>query len=418
MATQGGRPTTTIVGGKSAAAGSQLPPGSLTARSPASEKPRGPLPLFDRLMTDATQFDFFQAVRIFDQMARDGQPVGLNGPPGEENVRFRTHIALSFPSSSIYEVQPPQAGRAMPTMAVQFFGLVGQMGVLPRHYTEVLLRHEREAKYAEKRALRDWYDLFTHRMLSLFYRSWTKYRFFIPYERGEHLNEEPDPYTHALLSLAGIGLPTLRQRIKIRVAEPAEITPAQQTAPTPVLAKIDDLALLHYAGLLARRPRTAAGLQNLLQDFFEMPVEVRQFHGKWLWLQQSDQSQLGALNCELGQSTVIGDRVWDVEGSFHIQLGPLNYEDFCQFVPDRAATTDRKAFFLLSHLVRLYIGPTMEFDVQALLAADAVPELQLARDSAPGPRLGWNTWIRGQPFPAPVGDAVFSGEEVFSMSAT
>ena len=69
---------------------------------------------------------------------------------------------------------------------------------MPRHYTEMLLRIQRDAKHEEKFALRDWFDLFTHRMLSLFYRAWEKYRFYISYERGEYLQHPPDPFTHAL----------------------------------------------------------------------------------------------------------------------------------------------------------------------------------------------------------------------------
>ena len=41
-----------------------------------------------------------------------------------------------------------------------------------------------DAKGPERNALRDWLDLFNHRIVSLFYRAWEKYRFYLPYERG------------------------------------------------------------------------------------------------------------------------------------------------------------------------------------------------------------------------------------------
>ena len=76
-------------------------------------------------------------------------------------------------------------------------GLTGPSGVLPRHYTELLYKIERDVRTPEKHALRDWFDLFNHRFVSLFYRAWEKYRFYIPFERGDYDGAEPDPFTSA-----------------------------------------------------------------------------------------------------------------------------------------------------------------------------------------------------------------------------
>ena len=75
--------------------------------------------------------------------------------------------------------------------------LTGPSGVLPRHYTEMLLRWERDRKDDEKHAPRAWFDLFNHRFISLFYRAWTKYRFPVAYERAAGRGRE-DAFTAAL----------------------------------------------------------------------------------------------------------------------------------------------------------------------------------------------------------------------------
>ena len=41
------------------------------------------------------------------------------------------------------------------------------------------------------------------------------------------------------------------------------------------------------------------------------------------------------------------------QGKIRIRVGPLRYERFAGFIPERTATTERKAFFLLVHLVHL-----------------------------------------------------------------
>src|SRR5262249_30825350 len=99
-----------------------------------------------------------------------------------------------------------------------------------------------------------------------------------------------------------------------------------------------------------------------------------------------------------------------------VRLGPLNYDRFLEFLPDRTPAEPRKAFFLLCQLVRLYAGPEFDFDVQLVLRAPDVPECELS-DLGVGPRLGWNTWVRSAPHPRDADDPVFAGEEVTRLCA-
>ena len=240
-----------------------------------------------RLFALGPSFNFFQAVRLLERLHPGRGAVGDHGPPGEI-VRFAAHLSHNFPPSQIYEIRRDPTGRLPPVMSVAFFGLTGPSGVLPRHYTDLLMRIRRDVKHSEKHALCDWFDLFTHRMLALFFRSWKKYRFYVAYERGEYARQPPDPFTHCLLSLTGLGwvawqshprqrdrrgaagsrwrrlLPwparSLRQPIgcskRLRHRRPARGPDSNEQT----LAHVEDAAILHYAGLMARRPRTAAGL--------------------------------------------------------------------------------------------------------------------------------------------------------------
>jgi type VI secretion system protein ImpH len=377
--------------------------------APAPAEPLAPSSVAARLFHEGHAFDFFQAVRLLCLLGQEGAggppglagraPPGREAPPRAEAVRFRAHLSLTFPPSPVYEITPPTGDRPA-ILTATFLGLTGPSGVLPRHYTQMLLRQEREGRGPEKRALRDWLDLFNHRLISLFYRAWEKYRFFIPYERKEWDRDEPDPFTQALFSFIGLGTPALRRRLRVTVPE---------RAGERELARIEDLGLLRYVGLLAPRRRNALGLRALLEDYFDLPVRVAQFQGQWLQLDVSNQSRLGVRGCnaELGINTVAGERVWDVEGKVRLCLGPLNYARFLDLIPDRAPLPERKTFFLLCHLARLYLGPERDFDVQLILRAEDVPECRLTEDDPIGPRLGWNTWASSQQPAGPVGDVVF-----------
>jgi type VI secretion system protein ImpH len=149
----------------------------------------------------------------------------------------------------------------------------------------------------------------------------------------------------------------------------------------------------------------------MLQDYFQLPIGIQQFCGQWLQIDAADQTQLGGAG-QLGVSTVAGERVWDVQSKVRVRLGPLAYPDYESFLPDRAPVKERKGFFLLSHLVRLYVGLDMDFDVQLVLRAADVPACCLAANGGLGPRLGWNTWVHSGSMPRDAEDAVFEGAEV------
>ncbi|HMP03793.1 MAG TPA: type VI secretion system baseplate subunit TssG [Gemmatales bacterium] len=359
----------------------------------------------ERLFDEPWEFHFNQAVGLLERLYPDRKPVGRGENPQREVVRFRGHLSLSFPPSQIHDLQPPPGPNSPALMTVSFFGLYGPSGALPRFYTEKLIELER-GKQKEKGAFRAWLDLFNHHLTSLFFRAWEKYRFPVPYARGEYNRAEPDPFTSALLSYVGLGSPGLRRRLQVAI--PSDDSLIEPT----VLARIPDVALLPCAGLLAQRPRNALNLGQVLVNYFGFLTRVLQFHGQWLYLDESSQARLGQGDDEslLGNGIVIGSRVWNIQSKLRIVVGPLSYRQFLELLPDRQPSTERKTFFLLSHLVRLYIGADLNFDVQLILRAPDVPGTQLKDDGSLGPRLGWNTWVLSRPAEKDADDAVFDGE--------
>lgn len=354
-----------------------------------------------QLFDEAPGFDFFQAVRLLRLLAHQrGQPAGLLG----DVVRFRTNPSLEFPASAVYELTSPERDSGPATMVVNFLGLHGASGVLPRHYTELIGRLERERRDPERTALRDILDRFGHRFIALFYEAWEKYRFWLAAERGTWTSEEPDTFTLCLLSLIGLGSGGMRNRFQVR----------HRTAEgrLRVLAETCDLALLRYAGLLAQRKRNVHGLERILCDFSGHRVRVLQFQGRWLALSDECRTRLGEGRnaCALGESAVLGDRVWDVESKVRIRIGPLDYSQFLALLPDASPAPKGKAVFLLGQLAQFYLGPNLDWDLQLLLKGGEVPPCQLTQD-APGPHLGWNTWLAPGPRGGDAEDAVFTAEE-------
>jgi type VI secretion system protein ImpH len=360
------------------------------------------------LIQAAYRFDFFQAVRLLEHRLRDdessraardagaqGQGVGRDLRPRDEAVRFRAQPSLSFPAGAIAEIrQPPlspetPAGPRPAEMVVTFLGLTGPSGVLPRHYTELLLERGREKDYA----LRDFLDLFNHRLISLFYRAWEKYRWLVAYERSrlDGPGTEPDLATGGLYCLVGMGTARLRGRLEV-----------------------DDEVFLHYSGHFAHFPRSASALESLLSDHLDMPVRVLQCRGQWLHLDPDDRAVMPTMrdpdgqNNQLGLNVVVGDRIWDVQSKFRLRIGPLTWRQFRSLMPNGAALRP------LCQITRTYVGPALDFDVQPVLMPEEVPPCRFSSDPEEGPYLGWNTWTPTAVTPSclPVDDAVFQIEAI------
>jgi type VI secretion system protein ImpH len=335
--------------------------------------PRGlpDAPLERQLREEPYRFDFFQAVRLLEEIGRDRVPVGHEGPPRREPVRFLAARGLAFPASQLLALEPPAdpESNEPARLTVAFMGLTGPLGVLPYCYTELVADRHR----AGDRTLGAFLDLLNHRLISLFYRAWRKHQVAAAYEGGEDLVGD------ALLALVGLGLEPLRDRNSFP----------------------DDVPRF-YAGFFAAGHRSPVALEAMLNEYFGLPITVEPFQGRWLRLDPADRSALGATgrHRRLGRDLVVGGRVWDEQGSFRLRLGPLSLEDFLAYQP---GTPGLRA---VVELTRLFVGPELEFDVQLVLKADDVPPCRLRAGS--GAQLARTTWLKTRPFQHDADDAVLT----------
>ena len=66
----------------------------------------------------------------------------------------------------------------------------------------------------------------------------------------------------------------------------------------------------------------------------------------------------------------------------------------------------------LAEMVRTYVGPEFDFDVQPVLRPEEVPWTRSRSRGDARSRLGWNTWVRRPPFTHAVAEPVFTLEDV------
>jgi type VI secretion system protein ImpH len=327
--------------------------------------------LGEALVEDACSFEFFQAVTLLQRLDESTRRVGEFANPEDEAVHFSVNQRLAAPASEIQSLEAVPGGP--PEMTVNFMGLTGPMGVLPYAYSELILERAR----AKDQTLAAFLDIFNHRSISLFYRAWQRSRFPVTYSAGAY-----DWFTQYLLDLVGLGTNGLRDR-----------------------QEIEDEALLHYVSLIGMQARSAAALEQIMADYFEVPVEIAQFTGGWYKLDRSTQCSMverESASHQLGGGAVVGDAVWDRQGRVRIRLGPLGIERYCDFLPGGGA--HRK----LHAILRFFSNDCLDFEVQLVLDKDQTPGVELDFDAEKPARLGWLSWAKTMPLNTDPDDTVLN----------
>ena len=310
-------------------------------------------------------------MRLLEKLLPERTPVGKFSHPATEVARFGAHASLAFPASQIQAMEGPEDGPMR--MTVNFMGMTGPEGVLPNPYTSLVIERLR----ASDTTLRDFLDIFNHRMISLFYRAWRKYRFDVAGDPEEGIR-----FSRELLSLVGLGTDGLQDR---------------QAVP--------DDTLIYYAGLLAQHPRSAQALRQILADYFEVPVEIEQFAGGWYTLDSDTQCRLADSTRDseqLGFGAVVGDAVWNQQSKVRVVLGPLSLERYLDFLPTGRCWDPLRAW------VRLFSNDELDFEVKLTLEREQVPACELGADEASGPQLGWVSWMKSVPLGRDPDDTVLA----------
>jgi len=343
-------------------------------------------PVIRRLLEAPQEFGFFQAVRLLELACPDAVPLGHSGPATREAVRLCASPSLAFQASEVTAIEAPRDAGEPYRLTTPVLGLYGTSSPLPGFYSEDILHYE-PRRDAQEDPVRLFLDVFNHRILSLAYRAWAKYRWAFAFRPGTD-----DPISRAMLHLIGLGDASTREMLGV---------PAQR--------------LLRYAGFITQQPRSAAGLEGVLCDWFAgVPVAVEPCQARWVNVCGDDRNALGVSGCLLGESLTLGERVLDRSGKFGLRVGPLEtLTDFVDFQAGGSRGAELRA------LVGFLVTDPLEFEVELGLLAQAVPVLCLGADSDSA-TLGRTTWVSTESFATDVWERMPDGdlEPASAMSAT
>lgn len=304
------------------------------------------------------RFGFFSAVRWLENRCADLPRVGESRRPCEDVVRFHQHVSLGFSASALHGYrEKAEAEETTRDLWVNFLGLLGPGGPMPLSVTEYV--YNRLQNHNDT-TLAAFLDIFNHRMISLFYRAWSRSQQTVSHDR-----RDDDWYADYVGSFLGLGDRAFHSR---------DVLP-------------DELKLF-YSGHLSCRTRNAEGLQAILEDFFERPVAIEGFIGQWIHLTPQDRSRLGgaAANSCLGVTTILGSRLWECQHQFRIRIGPMSYAQYETLLPGGDGLRQLAAW------ARFYVGDELGWEVQLVLDKREIPAVSLGHRG----RLGWSCWLNAR----------------------
>jgi type VI secretion system protein ImpH len=305
--------------------------------------------VIDGLLEQPQRYEFFQAVRLLLRWL-DAQGV----PPEQAlgtRLRFRNSLALGHPASEIDAIERRDGsdGRE-PALEIEplLMGLLGVMGALPLHYTERIAAWIGDTRDDSPRAF---LDMFSGRQLALFYRAWSKYRVRYAGEDGE------DRFMPLVLAIAGVGE---RDRESPRAPQ-----------------------LAYFAAQLHCRAVPGDMIAGVLAEYFQVPVRIEQFTGRWDVLEPGQRTRLADNNCTLGEGATVGARLLRPELGIRVRLGPVGSIDFERFLPGAPGAR------ALSALLGQFAIEVPYRELQLILRRDDVDGASLDGTV----RLGWDGFL-------------------------
>jgi len=274
--------------------------------------------LTPRLEEDLNRINFYRFCQLLEKRQPNSPLLGSTSHPHHDPVRFSPYPGMGFPTSELKAVEyDEEDANKPPVVRTTFMGMYGVDSPLPTAYLDDITQRREGHE-----ALQGFLDIFSHRILTQFYRIWRKYSYPATFEPGG-----TDRLSQSLLGLVGLGIPGTANHIA-----------------TPVSRF---LALL---GVLRQPAKTQEGMQALVSllapdtrvqvsPYCLRPVEISQPLGFY-----------GDEDFMLDGNTPLGDEAMDANSQLLIALSTENELEVQGWKPDGLLYQD----FLV--MLRVYLG--------------------------------------------------------------
>ncbi|WP_089606296.1 type VI secretion system baseplate subunit TssG [Acinetobacter piscicola] len=290
--------------------------------------------VIDELFKTPTAFEFIQTTRLLRHAPKTSVLKNWS-----DDFHFQSSLNLNFPKSEIESLNQEDERIHLTNLVVS---LTGMQGVMPYTYTNRVKRASRKQRVE----IQNFLGLFNHKLTAQFVDASLSYNLPVRYEI-----EKENSYLEILHALNGY----------IR-------TQHQQH-------DLDDY-FAEFSGLMQGQNNTAHALKTMLGCIFNQTVEIKEYLVEKFSLAEQQQTMLGGKNpFLLGVNTFCGETIRQIDGKIEIQIGPLKYAQYLEFLPKKKLSNK------LKNILQSWCSPTLLIDLRLILAKEDVQPLQLSSTS-------------------------------------
>ena len=298
----------------------------------------------EALIESPTAFEFIQSTRLLRHT-----PYQQNLKNWADAFQFGSSLNLNFPNSEIELLEIIDDKIELKNLIV---GLTGIQGAMPYSYTNKVKQIPRKQRIEVEK----FFGLFNHKLTAQYVDATLTYNLPIRYEV-----EQENHYLNILHALNGYISDQHQQH------------------------ELDDY-FAEFSGLMQGENNTAHALKTLLCSVFKQKIRIEEFVEEKFKLSIEQRTSLGGNQPSLlGVNTFCGETIKQIDGKIEIQIGPLSYEQYLEYLPEQKQSEKLKS------ILKSWCSPTLFIDVRLILDETAVRPLKLDSVSTIG--LGQGTFL-------------------------
>jgi type VI secretion system protein ImpH len=301
------------------------------------------------LQSEPWRFDYFTVLRHLERTFADRPRIGDSAARREDFVQLGQDPFMDFPASNLARVVLNDDKPLK--VFVKYLGLLGPQGALPLATTEEAYHYVLSQDDAFPRFL----DVFNHRFIQLFFRTWADSRPIVQHDRPK-----ADRFIAYIGSAIGVG-----------------------SKPYQDLDSVPDAAKLGFAGLMGAQAKCASRLAGAVCGLFNVKAEVEEFVGSRLMIEAAEWTILGGRYNRLGEDLLLGRTVFSVQDKIRVRIFTKNLAQYIRFLPTGDLCEP------LADLVFFYNGEQLDWDVELAIPTGAVEPIRIGKFG----QLGWTSWM-------------------------
>ncbi len=280
----------------------------------------------------------FQSLHLIERFLQKGESnLGTDVLPSHENIQLTVSQQLGYESGEFADIQLGQNQGV--EVVTNLIGLTGEHGVLPSHYTELVLQRLKN----NDPTFKDFLDIFNHRLLSLFYRTWQSYQPQVQFQKVAA--KQTSSWHQILTALTGDKGPRS----------------------------------LYFGGHFCQTIRSRGAVQSCLESLSGCDVTIRDFKGQWMNLKSQEQTRLCSKRmqegqfAQLGNGARLGKRAWNINAGFQVEFTADCLDQVQGLLPQGQNINAIKA------TCRALLGETMAIEWLLTTEYQYLPRVQLNR---------------------------------------